>query len=247
MTTLARYARWSVLAAFAVAYASVGIGPAVAQDEKTKGDFEDEIHVLQRKPVLENNRFELTPRFGTSVNDTIYRSFKVGANGNFHVSERVYIGLLFEWYDFGGALGGPTNTFQKSYDATSTTADAPVLNWFGGAEAGFKPIYGKFALFNIAILYYEIGASLGLGYADAESMALPRSGGTFGATGSLNMRLFLNDWLAFDLEFRDILFPTTVSAGGGNQEDILGNIATVSGGVSIYLPTTFEYGDEDSE
>lgn len=246
MTTLVRYARWSVIAAVVLASMSVGVGPAAAQGEKEKGDFEDTIHVLQRKPILEKNRVELTPRFGTSINDSIHRSFKLGTNINYHVSERVYVGGLFEWYDFGSALGGPTSTFEKSYDQTSTTADAPVLNWYGGAEAGFKPIYGKFALFNLAILYYELGATLGVGYANAESITLPNASGTFGATGSVNMRLFLNDWMAFDFELRDILFPATVATGGGNQTNTIGNIATFSGGISLYLPTSSQKTDEES-
>jgi outer membrane beta-barrel protein len=229
-----------------VAVMLVDVSPAAAQDTEEKKEFDDTVHVVQRKPMLQKNRLEIAPRFGTSLNDPIYRSFKAGANLNFHISERAYIGGLFEWYNFGDALGGRTSAFEKSYDQTSTQADAPVLNWFGGLEGGFKPIYGKFALFNSAIMYYDLGASIGVGYADATSINRPSSSGTFGATASLSGRLFLNDWMAFDLELRDIFYPTKLSSGGQRQ-NVLANSVTFSGGVSLYLPTTFEYSSEGSQ
>lgn len=224
----------------------LAFAPNAFAEEKEKEEFEDTIHVIQRKPVLEENRFELTPRFGMSVNDSVYRSFKVGTNANFHISERVYIGGLFEWFDFGTALGGPTKTFEKNFDQTSAAPDAPVVNWFGALEGGFKPIYGKFALFNFSILYYDIGATLGVGYVNAESLTLAAPQGTFGATGSIIARLFLNDWMAFDLELRDLLYPAKLSSGAETVNTIA-NIVTVSGGVSFYLPTSFEYETPEQE
>ncbi len=240
-------ARWSVAVVAAVACLAVEVAPVSAQeDDQEKQEFDDPVHVVQRKPVLKKQRFEFAPRFGTSLNDAIYRSFKVGANANYHITERLHIGGLFEWYDFGGALGGRTGAYEKSYDQTSTEADAPVLNWFGGLEGGFVPIYGKFTLFNSAILHYDIGASLGAGYANVESVNSTSDDGTFGATGSLMARLFLNDWMALDFELRDIFFPATLTTGG-QQHDVLANVVTFSGGVSLYLPTSFEYSEAQGD
>lgn len=245
MSHLARYVCWSFVAA-TVAVMLVEVSTAAAQETEEKEEFDDTVHVVQRKPMLQKNRLEIAPRFGTSLNDPIYRSFKAGLNLNYHFSERAYLGGLFEWYNFGDALGGRTGTFEKAYDQTSTQADAPVLNWFAGLEGGFKPIYGKFALFNSAIMYYDLGASIGVGYADATSINLPTSEGTFGATASLSGRLFINDWMAFDLELRDIFYPAKLASGGQNQST-LANSVTVSGGVSLYLPTSFEYSNEGSQ
>jgi len=208
---------------------------ALAQDsEETKArqKFEDTIHVIQRKPVLEENRFELTPRFGMSVNDAVYRSFKVGTNANFHITERLYVGGLFEWFDFGSALGGRTGVFDRTYDQTQTRAEAPVVRYVGALEVGYQPIYGKFSLFNSSILYYDIGASLGGGWVNSGTILSGSSGG-FGGTGSLVGRLFVNDWMAFDLELRDLIFPTTL-----NDQSVVANLVTVSAGMSFYFPTS---------
>jgi len=230
-----RLLRWSlsfvVAAASLLTFATSGFSQ---DDEETKErqSFEDTVHVIQRKPLLEEGRFELTPRFGVSVNDSIYRSFKVGTNANYHITERLYVGGLFEWFDFGETLGGTTEAFERSFDQTSNFADAPVANWAGAVEAGYKPLYGKFALFNTSILYYDIGATLGAGIMNAGSIENEEES-TFVGTASLVGRLFFNDWMAMNLELRDFLFEASLR--GGNS---LANLVTVSAGISLYLPTS---------
>ena len=77
-----------------------------AQAQQVRRKFKDKIHVVQKKPVLQKKRLEIAPRFGLSFNDPLYRSFKVGANLNYHIKERVFLGATVDWYNFGGALGG---------------------------------------------------------------------------------------------------------------------------------------------
>lgn len=232
--------RWLAVAAVLVASFLVGTPEVAAQE--TKEEFDDTIHVIQKKPVLQAKRFELMPRFGVGINDTVHQSFKLGVSGNYHFSERAYVGGMFEWYNFQGVLGGTTNTFNNAYTTTRTAPDAPILNWFAGAEGGFLPLYGKFTLFNWAIIYWDLGATLGVGFANTESLVNADSRGTFAATGSLVTRLYMNDWLGLNLELRDVLFPGQVE-GQQRQYNPISNIATVALGVSLYLPPSFEYSD----
>ena len=57
-----------------------------AQAQQVRRKFKDKIHVVQKKPVLQKKRLEIAPRFGLSFNDPLYRSFKVGANLNYHIA-----------------------------------------------------------------------------------------------------------------------------------------------------------------
>ncbi|QDG54346.1 outer membrane beta-barrel domain-containing protein [Persicimonas caeni] len=216
--------------------------PALAQ-ETTRQEFDDTIHVIQRKPVLQKGRFDLVPRFGVSVNDSLYRHYKVGVNGNYHFSESVYLGGLFEWYNFGDALGGPTDAFNETANETRTNADVAVLNWVGGLELGYKPIVGKFALADSFIIFYDVGLTAGGVGIDAESLALSSGDVTFGGTVSAVSRIFLNDWMAVNLEVRDVIYSADLRGAPGS----LTNIVTVAGGLSLYLPTTFEYSDQVAE
>ncbi|MGM0555026.1 MAG: outer membrane beta-barrel domain-containing protein [Myxococcota bacterium] len=215
--------------------------PAAAQE--TRQEFDDTIHVVQRKPVLQKGRLDLVPRIGLTFNDTIYRTMKVGVNANYHIAENLYVGGLFEWYDFGDALGGRTQTFKSIQNETSVAADAPVINWLGGLELGYKPIVGKFALFNSGILFYDLGVTLGGTYVNSQSVSIQNASGGPGATISMVGRVFLNDWMAINLEIRDVIFSADLLGASGT----IANVASVSGGVSLYLPTSFEYSDQAAE
>ena len=220
--------------------------PASAQQERQ--EFEDTIHVVQRKPVLQKGRVDFSPRIGMSINDSVYQSFKVGVNANYHLTESMYLGGLFEWYNFGEFLGGPTSEFEALQNETQAFADAPVLNWVGGLEFGYKPLVGKFALFNSGIVFYDFAVTLGGAYINNTSVALPAEQSNFGGTLSLTGRVFLNDWMAVNLELRDIMFVADLRG----QENAFSNVVTFSAGASFYLPTSFEYSkpaeqEEDAE
>ncbi len=233
----------SLFAALVVACAAWTV-PAHASAQEDSEEFQDEVHVVQKKPVLVGQRLELAPRFGVSVNDSVYRSFKVGGNLDYHITERLHVGGLFEWYNFGGALGGRTRVFDNTFEVSRTAADAPVVSWAGALEGGFAPIYGKFALFNRTIVHYDFGATLGAGVVNSESLVDPESGVRFGVTGSLYSHLYLNDWLALNVRVRDFLFQSQLAGGTrGESVQTFSNLVTVSMGVSLYVPTSFEYAD----
>ncbi|MFW5968214.1 MAG: outer membrane beta-barrel domain-containing protein [Persicimonas sp.] len=199
---------------------------ALAQDT-TREEFDDTIHVIQEKPVLQKGRFELAPRVGTSINDSVYRHLKVGANANFHFSERLYLGGLFGWYD----LGGTTGAYDQTIDQTSASPDAPQVKWVSGLEVGFKPLLGKFALMGSSIIYYDVGLTAGGAYLDGGSIQNP-GGQTFGGMGSVNARFFLNDFTAINFEIRDVIYSATL----GNAGDSLSHVVTFGAGASFYLP-----------
>lgn len=216
--------------------------PAAAQQRSNKQG--DTIHVIQRRPVLQKGRLDLAPRFGVSVNDSMYRSFKVGANANYHFTERFYVGGLFEWYNFGGLLGGTTAMYEDVHRQSRTAPDSAVLNWAAGAELGFAPIVGKFALFNRGILFYDVSLSAGGVWTDSESVAIPTSKGGAGATVSLSARVFLNRWMAVNLEVRDIMFMGHLQ---GLPDSTLTHVVTTSFGFNFYIPGGFEYADTADE
>lgn len=235
--------RWPLFLFVAGAMMWTGLPEASAQEERE--EFEDTIHIIQKKPVLVGGRFELTPQFGVTINDSVYRRFKTGANATYHITERIHVGGLFDWYDFGETLGGRTNVFDKTFKQTRTAADAPVVNWFGALEGGYTPIYGKFTLFNLAIIYYDISASLGVGAINSESLVQPEPSTGFAATGSLQSHLYISDWMALNVRVRDVLFPSTLTGPNG-QSNQISNLVTVSAGVSLYFPTSFEYSEGDT-
>ena len=163
----------------------------------------------------------------------------VDVSANFHILESLYIGLTGDLYDFGGALGGETNVFEEVLNQTGTQPESAVLNWFAGAEIGYVPIVGKFALFNRSIVYYDLAIVAGGGAINAESVQLTTAYTTGGGTIGLQGRFFFNKWIALNLEVRDVIFSAKLSGADG----ALTNIASMALGASFFLPTKFKYSD----
>lgn len=215
--------------------------PAYAQSgpkKQVRKKFKDKIHVLQRKPVLQKKRFELAPRFGTSFNDPLYKSFRVGVNANYHIAERVFVGATVDWYDFGGALGGATDVYQRVLSQTNSAPDTPVPLWSAGAEVGFVPVFGKFAMFNRKLGFYDLGITLGGAYVTSESIRLPTPTSGVGGTVSVFNHIFLNEWFSLNFEIRDTIYFANLK---GASEKSLSHAASAAAGIGMFFPRKFEY------
>lgn len=238
--------RAKFFAALVLSFASIltlSLIPDDAHAQRVRAKFKDKVHVVQPKPVLQKGRFEFAPRFGASVNDDIYQSFRAGASANYHISESFYIGGLFDWYDFGDALGGTTNAFEQLSSETGASTDSAKINYAGGLEVGFVPFWGKFSFFNSALIFYDFSVTAGGLWIDAESFAVQSASGKPGGTVALTGHLFLNKWIALNVEVRDVIFLQDLI----NATDSFTNVITVGAGFSFYLPTTFEYSENLTE
>lgn len=232
-----------VLMTALAALATVAMSAPEAQAQQVRKKFKDKIHVIQRKPVLQKKRFELAPRFGVSFNDPLYRSFKVGLNANYHITERLFVGGTFDWYDFGGTLGGPTDAYEKVISQANSAADTPIPNFSGGLEVGFVPIFGKFSLFNSKLGFYDVGISAGGGYVSSKSVALPAASGGAGGTVSVFTHLFINEWVSLNFEIRDTIYFATLQGADGTS---MSHAVTAAGGVGLFFPKKFTYTTAES-
>ena len=222
----------------ALIVASILALAATAVAQETPENYGDTIHVIQPKPVLQQGRLNLTPQLGMTINDAMHRNFKVGAQASYHFTERLFLGGLFEWYDFGGIIGGETQAYRDVNAATGATVDSPFLNWSAGGELGFVPLFGKFALFNRGIMFYDVAVTAGAAYTNSSSITNPLlNEGGVGGTISLSTRLFFNEWMAMNIEIRDVIYQGNVQG----QSGVLSHSVTASAGMSFYFPTAFEY------
>lgn len=230
-----------LFAAVVVAVAATAtVATADAQDDPE--DYGDAIHVVQPKPVLQQGRINVTPQLGMTINDPLYRGFKIGGKARFHITERFYLGGLFEWHDFGGVLGGPTQTYRDVEAETQATPDAPHLNWGVAGELGFAPMFGKFSIFNRGLIYYNVSVSLGGGTVESGSVATAAADTGPAATLGIGAQFFFNDWMGLDVEVRNVTYEGTIRGEG----DVLSHSWTVGAGISLLFPRSFEYEEADT-
>ncbi len=231
---------WVLLAAMLIASLSSVLwdGNHNSVEAQIKPSSEDEIFVLQRKPFLRKNRVELAPSFSATVNDALIQQFEIGGTLTYHLSEQFWIAGEFGWMDL-GEFGGVTDEYFDVLDKTNSAPEVVEQVFFGGAQFGYVPLYGKFAIFDRAIVYYDASVYLGGGLLNHIT---DNSGGEVGAGAfevGFKMRIFMNRWLALFVDVKDRFMFAELKSGS-----TLNQFVMVGGGVSIFMPFGFDYTTE---
>ena len=204
-----------------------------AQAQQVRRKFKDKIHVIQPKPVLQKGRLDISPRLGYTINDSLASTPKAGVGVAYHFSERLFVGGMFDWYQFGSTLSGATDAYNESFSQTQTAPDTAVPNYMGGIELGWVPAFGKFALFDSGIVFYDLTLSIGGGWMDAQSIQITNGSGGPALTLALTSHIFINDWLSFNVGLRDVSYQTTLN---GVADKVLAHTVTVDLGFGLYFP-----------
>jgi outer membrane beta-barrel protein len=196
--------------------------------------IEGEIVVVQPKKVLVQQRVEVLPRFGVTFNDTLITQFSLGGSLYYHISENLYVGATFEWFDFDG-IGGTTDTYDEVIRTTTTLPELAPVTWVASAELGWTPIHGKFSLFDVVIVHYDIYGLLGVGA--IETVGDPTVAGVI----ALGQRTFIGDWLALTIEVRDRAYVEPLPLSG----DTFTNVLTASIGLGFFIPPSFRHAESE--
>jgi outer membrane beta-barrel protein len=219
-----------------------------------------DIVVVPRKQFIKAGRLELSPFAGVSVNDNLIRHYMFGVDLNYFLSDVLWIGLQGQY--FIKQLTDQEELVGLQYNRT------PTLNQYlyGGAfNFGYVPVYGKFALFNRAIMHWEIWASAGVGVTFTEviprnpanaSLAFKNTDLTPNA--GVGARFFMLDWLTVNFALRDYIVPdkfehdpnppnppampyTSAADAQAHADSAIVNNVMFYLGIGIYLPTKFTY------
>ncbi|MEP6652900.1 MAG: outer membrane beta-barrel domain-containing protein [Myxococcales bacterium] len=224
---------------------------AAAVKSSTTLSWQD-IVVVPRKRFLKSGRFEFSPFTGISLNDILIRHYVFGLDLNYFFSNALWFGLQGTYYV--KALTEREELIGLQYNRI------PTLNrYLYGAylNAGYAPIYGKFALFNKSILHWEIFASAGVGFTETE--IIPRVpgdatfknqsitpdfavGGRFFLFDSLTLNYAVRDYLVLD-KFENTNRPerqSSADAKAAAEGKLVHNVMFYVG-IGVYLPTKFQY------
>lgn len=217
-----------------------------------------------RKPLeWRKGRFGVSPVIGVTVGDPYWTSLMVGASGEYHILDWLTVGV-----DFRYAVGFTSNLLdrieselgaergQGDQEGDVDIVTTSRINWLVTANVQFVPIYGKFLLFDTAELAYDLHLLAGVGY--AATIAFPEAStirqidstdGSVAPVFGAGVRVFINSWLGFNLEFRDYLvqmvrvvpeYPSGRSAPGRSFE----NNFEVSLGIMFLFPTELHQAEE---
>ena len=196
--------------------------PALAEDKQPR-----KVHVLEQRPFLHALRVEVAPHFGYTVNEVMYQYLQVAGTLRFHINEEWSVGGAYGHY-----FSDTTSTFEQVQDEFQLFPEKSFLQWFGGGEAIYSPIYGKAILFGSAIInwnaYFTVGA--GVTKTAAENLRIT---GTLG----LGARVFLTQWMTFNLELKDHIYEEPFK---NDRKELINNVVLFTG-IGFFIPFTTEY------
>ncbi len=205
-------------------------GPAApAQDEGPSAEerLAASIRVVQQRPFLRSTRFELQLMGGLGINDVLFQHFSAVANGRFHLSERFSLGATYAHY-----FADEASTFSEVTDRFEVFPERALTRWYAGADFAWIPIFGKYALFDEAVVHFDLYTIVGGGVTRTSKSDDLKPTGTIG----VGWRLITTRWLAFVVELRDHIYVEKY-----NQREELVNNVVGQVGLSFWLPWDFDY------
>lgn len=205
-----------------------------------KGPLEGAPAVRQRAELLAQ-RFEMGAGLGSSLAADFYNALLVNLRLAFHLND---------WLAISGTLGhnltpdfktGLTDNLEKSLKARMADDRAPSAeNALGsmnkmsqvfGLHAEITPITGKLSLFGKWFAAYDVYALAGLGganfAADKDECAMPAAascpdvGTKLGGSLGLGMHAFIKDFLAVNLEVKDVVVNTNRAGQDVNADSFV--------------------------
>ena len=251
----------------AAVFAAVVAAPLVAHAQR-RSPLED-APAVRKRVELRSTRFEAGAGLGTSINQTFYHAILVNVHLGFHLSDWLSISAFAAFN-----VASPGTGFQTQLQTTLPDAPDPdrrrdptksqersALNKMSmmlGGQAELTPFTGKYSLFGKLFAHYDFYAFLGPGFINVtptgsnlnpcdnnNTRECAVSGLKPGGNVGLGLHTFFNQWLALNVELRDIIAqinPAGRDVNGDGHADAndehWSHTFMVGANLVIYLPAT---------
>jgi outer membrane beta-barrel protein len=223
-------------------------------------EISEEIYAVQQVYALRNNRIELMPSFGFSLNDPFVTHNNIGVGLNYWITNVLAVGANMNWYQ------GLESESELNFHVRRSTrlATRPTEFQFGASlNMAYVPVYGKFAMFRRYIFQWDAYLMGGVGI--MRTRPVPVVDPTYRnfeytyklsiLNPALGIRVFITKWWTVFGELRvypylEKLENLRVGLGEANRSNPKGWLddsstlvfnVVASVGMSIYFPFTFDY------
>ena len=222
-------------------------------------EISEEIYAVQQIYALRNNRLELMPSFGFSLNDPYVSHMNVGVGLNYWITNVLAVGANMNWYQ------GLEKESDLNFHVRRSTrlATRPTEFQFGlSLNMTYVPFYGKFAMFERYIFQWDAYLTGGIGImrtrpvpvVDPQVRSFDYTYKLSIVNPGLGLRVFLRKWLTVFAELRcypylEKLESLSVGLGDARYDKktwlddsstlIFNVVASI--GMTIYFPFTFDY------
>jgi len=238
--------------------------PAEAKEATEAGpklsEVSEEIYAVQQVYALRNNRIELLPSFGFTLNDPFVTHANIGAGLNYWITNVLAVGANLNWYQ--GLEKESELNFHVRRSARLGTR--PTEFQFGASlNMTYVPVYGKFSMFGRYIFQWDAYLMGGVGVmrtrpvpvVDPQIRSFDYSYKISILNPAIGLRVFLTKWLTVFAELRtfpylekleslDVGLGETARAdkkGWLDKDSTLVFNVVASVGLTVYFPFGFDY------
>jgi outer membrane beta-barrel protein len=245
----------------------VTLAPLAAQAQR-----ESPLHdapAIRKRLELRDTRLELGAGFGSTLNQDFYHTMFIDVRLGFHLNDWFSLKVFGDFAIDNLATGYQERVLESLPDQTSATtgrdpskseAQAAMvkINTMAGGQLEATPFTGKFSLFGKLFAHYDFYGFLGGGVLNvsptgnnipdcSSPMATQKYCGVSGIKPAflfgLGFHTFFNQWLALNVELRDMLASLNPAGrdvngdGVANADDMtLSHTFSALGSIVVYLP-----------
>ncbi len=225
---------------------------------------------IRKREELRASRFEGGLGFGSTVGQDFYHTMFLDVKLDLHVYDWLSIGVVGGYgfknlqTAFGEQLVGSlhdTPPVPREPTKATATASMEQIKMMAAAQLEFTPFAGKFSLAGKVFAHYDFYALGGIAFLDVEPTTASSpdaaacsstgtgkscgvSGWKFGPTAGVGVHVFIKQWLALNVELRDILARINPSGrdvngdGFARTDDIgWGSTYIMTANLAVYLPS----------
>ena len=222
-------------------------------------EVQADVAAVQQVYVLHKGRLELNPYWSFTANDQFVSHPGPGLAVNYYVSNVIAVGVNGNFYQ---PFNVDSDFNFQNRRATRLGVPLQEYQWNANLNLSYVPFHGKFAGFGKFIFHYDAYLIGGVGMISTRPIPVVdpdnrnfawQSKLAFNA--GIGLRVFFNRWFAMNLELRDYIFNdklenikvSNTSAGQldkatwyADSGSLTNNVAAQLG-VSVFLPTSWEY------
>jgi len=213
-------------------------------EEKYWAAKDDEYGVIQNRTFAKSKRFYLTLNYGTLINDPYVSSKSVGGLLGYFFSENFgvefsYLNYMSKRNDTVDYLKNRSSQIVPNYNMISSNMALSMT---------YTPFYAKMAFMNKAILYFDMGFTLGAGltgYKQVQGSATTPDVYTDKSTPHVELgfmqQMFINKNWAFRLDIKNTynkqkVIPYQINSNtNSGEESVNANDTTLTLGATFFI------------
>lgn len=188
-------------------------------EDKYWSSKDDDYGVIQNRTFSKTAKFYLSGVYGPLINDQFAKARAAGGMLGYYITEDFGVELSYLGYN-----STKNDTVSEYENILAAAAVSPNYNLIKSTKAlsiTYTPFYAKMAFMNKAILYFDMGFTLGAGLTEYEQQKISKNGsGTKTQTNEMvstphfeigvMQQLFLNKNFAFRVDIKNSFYTQKI-------------------------------------